>query len=132
MMIRKVPVEDVTWRASLVWELIERAASPTPETPGSLVSLALMDKASFWIAEDDDDKPVAVGFTQILQGPKGRKLSVLAIGGAGGARWLRAARKIVKADAARYGATKFTFSRVGGRKKFMGLEPVGYYYEDMI
>lgn len=117
--------------ARLVWGLIEKAAKPTPETPESLVNLAMNGKADFWIAEDDG-KPVAVGFTQLKQGPKGRTLNVLGIGGARGARWLHIARDIVKADAAKYGATKLAFWRVGGRKKYMGLEPVGFYYEDTI
>lgn len=112
-------------------DLIEKAAAASHDTFESLTLLAEEGRADFWIASTKDGV-VGVMFSQIVQGAKDRRLRVLALGGKGGMRWLKQARKIVTDDARERGATKMTFIRIGGRQTYLGQRPAGYYYEDRL
>lgn len=111
--------------------LIEKAAATSHDTFESLTLLAEEGNADFWVACLGSEV-VGVMFSQLVQGAKDRRLRVLALGGKGGLRWLRSARKIVMDDAKKHGATKMTFVRIGGRQTYLGQRPAGYYYEDKL
>lgn len=126
--IGRVPPIKVEAAVSHCRELLEKAAEASPETPESLIALGMTGKADCWIAADDEAIR-GVAFTQIIQGPKGRKLTVLAIGGERGAKWLRQGHKVILDDARKRGAEFVDFIRMTGHRTYFGLEPKGQYFE---
>ena len=126
--IGRVPPPYVAAVMAQRQDLLERAARASAETPESLIALGMTGNADCWVAMDESAL-IGLAFTQIIQGPKGRKLTVLAIGGERGARWLRQGKVMVFDDAKRRGAEFMDFIRITGHRTYFGMEPTGQYYE---
>lgn len=126
--IGQVPPIHVEHVVSHRIDLLEKAAEASPETPESLIALGMTGRADCWIAADDK-RIVGLCFTQIIEGPKGRKLTVLAIGGEHGAKWIRRGHRMIFDDAKERGAEFVDFIRMTGQRTYFGLKPSGHYYE---